>query len=155
MLTYHDYAEMARSSLDEIARDCETDVFHAHGPGGQGVNTTDSAVRITHLPTGIVVTCQNERSQLQNKAFAMQVLRSKLYELEQERREAELEELRGPKHDISWGNQVRNYVLYPYQMVKDLRTNVETGNVDAVLRDGDLDEFVVAYHRWNVSNRNL
>lgn len=138
----------------EIAPDdLRIDVFHSSGHGGQGVNTTDSAVRITHMPTGIVVTCQNERSQLQNKAFAMNVLRSKLYELERERREAELDELRGPKHDISWGNQVRNYVLYPYQMVKDLRTNVETGNVDAVLRDGDLDPFVIAYHRWNVGGR--
>jgi peptide chain release factor 2 len=90
---------------------------------------------------------------LQNKAFAMNVLRSKLFELEREKREAELDELRGPKHDISWGNQVRNYVLYPYQMVKDLRTNVETGNVDAVLRDGDLDPFVIAYHRWSVGQR--
>ena len=130
--------------------DVRVDVYHSSGHGGQGVNTTDSAVRLTHLPTGIVVTCQNERSQLQNKAFAMYVLRSKLYELERERREAELDELRGPKHDISWGNQVRNYVLYPYQMVKDLRTNVETGNVDGVLKGGDLDPFVVAYHRWVV-----
>ena len=130
--------------------DLRVDVYHSSGHGGQGVNTTDSAVRLTHLPTGIVVTCQNERSQLQNKAFAMNVLRSKLYELERERREAELDELRGPKHDISWGNQVRNYVLYPYQMVKDLRTNYETGNVDAVLKGGDLDPFVVAYHRWRM-----
>ncbi len=128
--------------------DLRIDVFHSHGHGGQGVNTTDSAVRITHLPTGIVVTCQNERSQLQNKAFAMSVLRAKLYELELERRAAEMEELRGPKHDIAWGNQIRSYVLYPYQMVKDLRTGVERGNVDSVLSDGDLDEFVVAYHRW-------
>ena len=135
----------------EIApEDLRIDVFHASGHGGQGVNTTDSAVRITHLPTGIVVTCQNERSQLQNKAFAMNVLRSKLYELERERREAELEELRGPKHDISWGNQIRNYVLYPFQLVKDTRTGVETGNTDAVLREGDLDQFVSAYHRWHV-----
>ena len=134
--------------------DLRIDVFHSSGHGGQGVNTTDSAVRITHLPTGIVVTCQNERSQLQNKAFAMNVLRSKLYELERERREAELDELRGPKHDISWGNQVRNYVLYPYQMVKDLRSEAETGNVDAVLKGGDLDQFVVAYHRWNVGRRD-
>lgn len=133
--------------------DIRVDVYHSSGHGGQGVNTTDSAVRITHFPTGIVVTCQNERSQLQNKAFAMNVLRSKLFELEREKREAELDELRGPKHDISWGNQVRNYVLYPYQMVKDLRTNVETGNVDAVLRDGDLDPFVIAYHRWSVGQR--
>lgn len=128
--------------------DLRIDVFHSHGHGGQGVNTTDSAVRITHLPTGIVVTCQNERSQLQNKAFAMNVLRSKLYEMERERRAAELDELRGPKHDISWGNQIRSYVLYPYQLVKDLRTEVETGNVDSVLTGGDLDQFVIAYHRW-------
>jgi peptide chain release factor 2 len=100
-----------------------------------------------------VVTCQNERSQLQNKAFAMNVLRSKLYEMELERRAQELDELRGPKSDISWGNQVRNYVLYPYQMVKDLRCNVETGNVDAVLKNGDLDPFVVGYHRWNVGGQ--
>ncbi|MBR3159435.1 MAG: peptide chain release factor 2 [Atopobiaceae bacterium] len=133
--------------------DLRVDVYHSSGHGGQGVNTTDSAVRITHLPTGIVVTCQNERSQLQNKAFAMNVLRSKLFELEQQRREAELDELRGPKHDISWGNQIRNYVLYPFQLVKDTRTGVETGNTDAVLREGDLDKFVVAYHRWNVGGR--
>ena len=130
--------------------DVRVDVYHASGHGGQGVNTTDSAVRVTHLPTGIVVTCQNERSQLQNKAFAMNVLRSKLFELEREKREAELDELRGPKHDISWGNQIRNYVLYPFQLVKDTRTGVETGNTDAVLREGDLDQFVAAYHRWNV-----
>lgn len=133
--------------------DLRIDVYHASGHGGQGVNTTDSAVRVTHIPTGIVVTCQNERSQLQNKAFALNVLRSKLYELEQEKREAELEELRGPKHDISWGNQIRNYVLYPFQLVKDTRTGEETGNTDAVLREGDLDRFVVAYHRWNKGGR--
>ena len=131
-------------------QDLRIDVYHSSGHGGQGVNTTDSAVRITHLPTGIVVTCQNERSQLQNKAFAMNILRSKLYERERERRTAELNELRGPQSDISWGNQIRSYVLYPYQMVKDLRTEVETGNVDAVLKGGDLDRFIVAYHRWNV-----
>ena len=130
--------------------DLRIDVYHASGHGGQGVNTTDSAVRITHLPTGIVVTCQNERSQLQNKAFAMSVLRSRLYEMELARRAEELDELRGPKHDIGFGNQIRSYVLYPYQLVKDLRTGVETGNVDAVLQDGDLDEFVVGYHRWAV-----
>lgn len=130
--------------------DLRIDVYHSSGHGGQGVNTTDSAVRITHLPTGIVVTCQNERSQLQNKATAMGILRSKLYELEQEKRANELDELRGPKHEISFGNQIRNYVLYPYQMVKDLRSGVETGNVDAVF-DGDIDEFVVGYHQWRVS----
>lgn len=138
--------------VDIKDEDLRVDVYHSSGHGGQGVNTTDSAVRLTHLPTGIVVTCQNERSQLQNKAFAMKVLRAKLYELELQKRADELDELRGPKSDISWGNQVRNYVLYPYQMVKDLRSGVETGNVDAVLRDGDLDQFVVAYHRWNMGN---
>ena len=136
--------------IDIDPADLRVDVYHASGHGGQGVNTTDSAVRITHLPTGIVVTCQNERSQLQNKAFAMNILRSKLFELEKERRAAELNELRGPQSDISWGNQIRSYVLYPYQMVKDLRTDVETGNVDSVLKGGDLDRFIVAYHRWSV-----
>ena len=128
--------------------DLRIDVYHASGHGGQGVNTTDSAVRITHLPTGTVVTCQNERSQLQNKAFAMKILRGRLYEMELAKREAELDELRGPKHDIGFGNQIRSYVLYPYQLVKDLRTGVETGNVDSVLEDGDLDRFIVGYHRW-------
>ncbi|WP_455137037.1 peptide chain release factor 2 [Thermophilibacter sp.] len=128
--------------------DLRIDVYHASGHGGQGVNTTDSAVRITHLPTGTVVTCQNERSQLQNKAFAMKILRGRLYEMELAKREAELDELRGPKHDIGFGSQIRSYVLYPYQLVKDLRTGVETGNVDSVLEDGDLDRFIVGYHRW-------
>ena len=135
--------------------DLRVDVYHASGHGGQGVNTTDSAVRITHLPTGIVVTCQNERSQLQNKAFAMGILRSKLYELEQERMRAQVDELRGPKHDIAWGNQIRSYVLYPYQLVKDLRTGYERGNVDSVLSDGDLDGFVIAYHRWAVEGAHV
>ena len=129
------------------------DVYHASGPGGQGVNTTDSAVRVTHLPTGIVVTCQNERSQIQNKATCMSILRSKLYELELQKRAEALDELRGPKAEIGFGNQIRSYVLYPYQMVKDLRTGCETGNVDSVLSDGDLDPFVVAYHRWVVGGR--
>ncbi|MBM6774710.1 peptide chain release factor 2 [Olsenella profusa] len=130
--------------------DLRIDVYHASGHGGQGVNTTDSAVRITHLPTGTVVTCQNERSQLQNKAFAMKILKSRLYEMELQKRAAELDELRGPKHEIGFGNQIRSYVLYPYQLVKDLRTGVETGNVESVLEDGDLDKFVVGYHRWVV-----
>lgn len=138
--------------VDIDPNDLRIDVFHAHGHGGQGVNTTDSAVRITHLPTGTVVTCQNERSQLQNKAFAMNILRSRLYEMELEKRAAEVDELRGPKRDIGFGNQIRSYVLYPYQMVKDLRTGVETGNPDSVLQDGDLDKFVVGYHRWSVGN---
>ena len=133
----------------EIAPDdIRVDVYHASGPGGQGVNTTDSAVRVTHLPTGIVVTCQNERSQIQNKAACMQILKARLYELELQKRADKLDEIRGPKTEIGFGNQIRSYVLYPYQMVKDLRTGVETGNVESVLEDGDLDPFIVGYHRW-------
>ena len=136
----------------EIAPDdIRVDVYHASGPGGQGVNTTDSAVRVTHLPTGIVVTCQNERSQIQNKAACMQILKARLYELELQKREDKLDEIRGPKTEIGFGNQIRSYVLYPYQMVKDLRTGVETGNVDAVLEEGDLDPFIIGYHRWATS----
>jgi peptide chain release factor 2 len=131
--------------------DLRVDVYRSSGPGGQSVNTTDSAVRITHLPTNTVVTCQNEKSQLQNKEAAMKILRARLYEMEHAKREAELEELRGPRHEASWGNQIRNYVLYPYQMVKDVRTGVETGNVDAVL-DGDLDQFIVAFLRMKAAD---
>ena len=135
----------------EIAEeDLRIDVYRSSGPGGQSVNTTDSAVRITHLPSGLVVTCQNEKSQHKNKDAAMQILRSRLYELEKAKREAELDELRGPKREISFGSQIRNYVLYPYQMVKDVRTGMETGNVDAVL-GGDIDDFLIAYHRWRVA----
>lgn len=139
---------------DEIAvdireEDLRIDVYRSSGPGGQSVNTTDSAVRITHLPSGLVVTCQNEKSQHKNKDAAMRILRARLYEIEKEKRDAELQELRGPKREISFGSQIRNYVLYPYQLVKDVRTSIETGNVDAVL-DGDIDEFVVGYHRWRV-----
>lgn len=128
--------------------DIRVDVYHASGPGGQGVNTTDSAVRVTHIPTGIVVTCQNERSQIQNKAACMQILKARLYELELQKREDTLDEIRGPKTEIGFGNQIRSYVLYPYQMVKDLRCGVETSNVDGVLEDGDLDPFIIGYHRW-------
>ena len=128
--------------------DIRVDVYHASGPGGQGVNTTDSAVRVTHIPTGIVVTCQNERSQIQNKAACMQILKARLYKLELQKREDTLDEIRGPKTEIGFGNQIRSYVLYPYQMVKDLRCGVETSNVDGVLEDGDLDPFIIGYHRW-------
>jgi len=127
--------------------DLRVDVFRSSGPGGQGVNTTDSAVRLTHLPTGIVVSCQNERSQLQNKATAMALLVSKLAELEREKREAELSALRGEQRDVAWGSQIRSYVLHPYQMVKDHRTGQETGNTSAVL-DGDLDAFIAAFLQW-------
>ena len=134
--------------IEVAPEDIRVDVFHAHGPGGQGVNTTDSAVRVTHLPTGIVVTCQNERSQIQNKATCLEILKAKLYEIELEKRSDALDQIRGPKHDIGFGNQIMNYVLYPYELVKDVRTGVETGNVTAVLEDGDLDPFVIGYHRW-------
>lgn len=138
--------------IEVASDDIRVDVYHASGPGGQGVNTTDSAVRVTHIPTGIVVTCQNERSQIQNKAACMQILKARLYELELAKREEALNEIRGPKHDIGFGNQIRSYVLYPYQMVKDLRTEVETGNVESVLEDGDLDPFIIGYHRWVAGN---
>ena len=127
--------------------DVRVDVYRSSGPGGQCVNTTDSAVRLTHTPTGIVVTCQNEKSQLQNKEAAFRVLKAKLYELEERKRQEELEGLRGEKMENSFGSQIRNYVLYPYQLVKDARTDIETGNVDAVL-DGELDDFVIGYHKW-------
>jgi len=122
------------------------DVYRSSGPGGQGVNTTDSAVRITHLPTGIVVSCQNERSQLQNRATAMAVLQAKLLERKRQEEAQAMAELRG-ETTTSWGTQIRNYVLHPYQIVKDLRTGVESGNPTAVL-DGDLDQFIEAEIRW-------
>lgn len=136
--------------VDLNPADVRVDVYRSSGPGGQCVNTTDSAVRLTHVPTGIVVTCQNQKSQLQNKEAAFRVLRGKLYELEERKRQEEISKLRGEKMDNSFGSQIRNYVLYPYQMVKDLRSGIETGNVDAVL-DGDLEEFVIGYHRWKAS----
>jgi len=122
-------------------KDLRIDTYRSSGAGGQHVNVTDSAVRITHLPSGIVVTCQNQRSQLQNKTVAMNVLRSKLYELELEKRLAGAAELEATKQDISFGSQIRNYVLHPYRLVKDTRTKHETSDVDAVL-DGDIDEFI-------------
>ncbi|WP_336624841.1 peptide chain release factor 2 [Actinocrinis sp.] len=122
------------------------DVYRSSGPGGQGVNTTDSAVRLTHLPTGIVVSCQNERSQLQNKASAMTVLQAKLLDRKRQEEQAKIDALKGDSSG-SWGNQMRSYVLHPYQMVKDLRTEFETGNTAAVL-DGEIDGFVEAGIRW-------
>mgnify|MGYP000888232337 CR=1 FL=1 len=137
--------------VDLNPADVRVDVYRSSGPGGQCVNTTDSAVRLTHEPTGIVVTCQNEKSQLQNKEAAFRVLRAKLYELEERKRAEELDELRGERMDNSFGSQIRNYVLFPYQLVKDLRSGVETGNVDAVL-SGALEPFVIGYHTWRVAN---
>ena len=126
--------------------DLRVDVYRSSGPGGQGVNTTDSAVRLTHLPTGIVVSCQNERSQIQNKASALLVLQAKLLERRRQDEAAKMAEIRGDS-TTSWGTQIRNYVLHPYQLVKDLRTDVETGNTTAVL-DGEIDEFIEAGIRW-------
>jgi len=127
--------------------DLRVDVYRSSGPGGQGVNTTDSAVRLTHLPTGLVVACQNERSQLQNKATAMTLLKAKLAELERQKREEELAAVRGEQREVAWGSQIRSYVLHPYQMVKDHRTGEETGNISDVL-DGEFDRFITAYLQW-------
>ena len=124
--------------------DLRIDTYRSSGAGGQHVNKTDSAVRLTHLPTGIVVACQNERSQHKNKSMAMKILRARLYELEKEKQREKMAELNKTKKDIAWGSQIRSYVLHPYRMVKDHRTGVEVGNADAVL-DGDLDRFIEAY----------
>ncbi|MFU1796341.1 peptide chain release factor 2 [Paenibacillus azoreducens] len=129
--------------------DLKIDTYRASGAGGQHINTTDSAVRITHLPTGIVVTCQNERSQIKNRERAMTMLRSKLYERKIEEQQKELDEIRGEQSDIAWGSQIRSYVFHPYSMVKDHRTSVETGNVGAVM-DGDLDLFIDGYLRSQI-----
>jgi len=125
-------------------KDLRVDRYCSSGPGGQGVNTTYSAVRLVHIPTGIIVTCQNERSQIKNLASATKVLKARLYELEMEKREQELDKIKGPKKEISWGNQIRSYVLQPYRMVKDLRTGHEVGDADRVL-DGDIDGFIEAF----------
>ena len=127
--------------------DIRVDTYRSSGAGGQHINKTSSAIRITHFPTGIVVTCQNERSQHQNKDKAMQMLKAKLFMLKQEENENKLNGIRGEQKEIGWGSQIRSYVLQPYTMVKDLRTGEQTGNVDAVL-DGDLDPFMGAYLKW-------
>ena len=131
--------------IDE--KDLRIDTYRSSGAGGQHINKTSSAIRITHLPTGIVVQCQNERSQFQNKDKAMQMLKAKLYMLKQQENMEKLSDIRGEVTEIGRGNQIRSYVLQPYTMVKDHRTNEETGNVDAVL-DGNIDIFINAYLKW-------
>ncbi len=144
------------SSLDVVAeidddieievedKDIRVDVYRSGGPGGQGVNTTDSAVRLTHLPTGLIVSCQNERSQIKNRASALKVLKSRLYEIEMDKKRAEAEKHYSDKGEIGWGHQIRSYVLQPYQMIKDLRTGEQSSDVNGVL-DGNLDDFIYAF----------
>ncbi len=139
--------EVETSEVEIDPEDLRIDTFRSQGAGGQHVNTSDSAVRITHIPTGIVVACQNERSQLQNKNRAMQMLASRLAEHARLEQQKEIDSIRGEQNEAAWGRQIRSYVLQPYQMIKDLRTDAEVGNVQAVL-DGDIDTFVEAYLQW-------
>ncbi|MGP4064563.1 peptide chain release factor 2 [Oceanobacillus sp. M65] len=132
--------------IDIRTEDLKVDTYRASGAGGQHVNTTDSAVRITHIPTNVIVTCQNERSQIKNREAAMKMLKSKLYQLEIEKQQQELAEIRGEQKEIGWGSQIRSYVFHPYSMVKDHRTNTEMGNTQAVM-DGEIDPFIDAYLR--------
>jgi len=133
--------------------DLKMDVYRSSGAGGQKVNKTSSAVRLTHLPTGLVVACQIERSQHRNRDVALQMLKAKLYDIEQKKIDAELDAQRDGHQDVAWGSQIRSYVLHPYQMIKDHRTNFETGNVTKVL-DGDLQPFMTAYLKWNLENKH-
>jgi peptide chain release factor 2 len=134
--------------IEVLDKDLRIDVYRSGGSGGQSVNTTDSAVRMTHLPSGIVVTCQNERSQLQNKAQALKILKSRLYEKELEARKAKQAESEANKMDNSWGSQIRSYVLHPYKLVKDHRTDYESSDAEGVL-DGEMDEFMRSYLEFN------
>jgi peptide chain release factor 2 len=145
---YPEIDDEVEVELDE--KDLRVDTYRSSGAGGQHVNVTDSAVRITHMPTGIVVQCQNERSQHKNRAVAMKILRARLYELELEKKRAEAQAIEDGKMDIAWGSQIRSYVLAPYRMVKDHRTRVEVGDVDRVL-DGGLGPFIKAFLRWKAN----
>lgn len=138
-------------ALEIRTEDLKIDTYRSGGAGGQHVNTTDSAVRITHLPSGVVVTCQSERSQIKNRAQAMKVLKGRLYEKQIEEQQKELSEIKGEQKDISWGSQIRSYVFHPYSMVKDHRTNLEIGNVKAVM-DGDIDPFINAFLRTKLNS---
>lgn len=142
LYVYPEIEEDIDIQIDE--KDLRIDTYRASSAGGQHVNKTDSAVRITHLPTGIVVQCQNERSQIKNKAVAMKVLKSRLYEMKKKEQEEKIDKIAGEKKDIAWGSQIRSYVFQPYQMIKDHRTGHEAGNVNAVM-DGDIDQFIEAY----------
>ena len=142
------FFEKVTEQVDIDETELRIDTYRSSGAGGQHVNVTDSAVRITHIPTGIVTSCQNERSQHQNRDRAMQMLAAKLLDLERQRRDEQIAEISGEQSNVDFGSQIRSYVLQPYQMVKDLRTDFEIGDVARVL-DGDLDDFIEAYLRWN------
>lgn len=133
--------------IEVLDKDLKIDVYRSSGAGGQSVNTTDSAVRMTHIPSGIVVTCQNERSQLQNKAMALKILKSRLYDKALEEKRKKLDDIEDSKKEIGWGSQIRSYVLHPYKLVKDHRTNFESSQAEKIL-DGDLEDFIKSYLEW-------
>lgn len=140
-------------NLDIQQKDLKIDTFRAQGAGGQHVNTTDSAIRITHIPSGIVVQCQNERSQHKNKSFAMNMLKSKLYDFYQKEQQKKINQFHSSKENISWGNQIRSYILHPYRLIKDHRTKMELHNVDSIL-DGNLDDLIYSYLKWESNHQS-